>query len=103
LIYFKQLKLRNQVGSIYYQSWTNLDKVKEKAFQEGNFTSWDADFNAHGVERMDVINNKDVCKFLMFPKSNEELKNQQRIFGYLNVKMTDEAEHLFNARSKRTI
>lgn len=29
---------------------------------------WEADFNAHGVEKADVVNNKDICKLLMLPK-----------------------------------
>lgn len=29
---------------------------------------WEADFNSHGVEKADVVNNKDICKLLMLPK-----------------------------------
>jgi hypothetical protein len=91
------------VGSLYYKNWVDLEKNKEKVFAEGYSTIWEADFNAHGVEKQDVINSKDICKYLIFPKASDDLRALQRVFGYLNVKMTDEATHLFQSRAKRTI
>jgi hypothetical protein len=59
------LKTRNLTGSIYYKQWGELDKNKDKLFSEGYSTMWEADFNAHNVEKADVINNRDICKFLI--------------------------------------
>jgi hypothetical protein len=62
------LKVRNQTGTTYYKQWSDLEKQKDKLFGEGYSPMWDADFNTHGVEKADVVNNKDVCKLLMLPK-----------------------------------
>lgn len=64
----KLLKTRNQTGTIYYKQWSELEKQKDKLFGEGYNPMWEADFNAHGVEKADVVNNKDICKLLMLPK-----------------------------------
>ena len=60
--------MRNQTGSSYYKAWSDLEKQKDKFFAEGYSTLWEADFNSHGVEKADVVNDKDICKFLMLPK-----------------------------------
>ena len=56
------------MGSLYYKNWVDLDKGKEKVYAEGYSTMWEADFNAHGVDKQDVINSKEICKYLIFPK-----------------------------------
>jgi hypothetical protein len=62
------------VGAIYYKNWIDLDTKKEKVFAEGYSTAWEADFNYFGVEKQDVINNKDMCKYLIYPKASDDLR-----------------------------
>lgn len=36
-------------------------------------------------------------------QATEDIKNIQQVFGYLNVKMVEESNHVFQSRSKRII
>lgn len=62
------------VGALYYKNWTDLDSKKDKVFAEGYSTAWEADFNSFGVEKQDVVNSKEICKYLINPKATDDLR-----------------------------
>lgn len=51
----------------------------------------------------DVQKNKKLAMMVILPSQTAALKNMQKVFGYLNVQMTEQSEFLGIKRSKRYV
>lgn len=103
------VKLRNDSGHEYFRSWVDLNQRKDKLFQAGDPTKWEIDFKEIQLNADDISKNKKIAKTLMLPgvyfynKASHNLKQMQKVFGFLNTQLLDQSHFHALKRAKRYI
>lgn len=69
----------------------------------GDVSKWEVNFKEVKLSPEDVQKNKKLAMMVILPSQTAALKNMQKVFGHLNVQMTEQSEFLGIKRSKRYV